>query len=127
MHLELRAEHISNEVCAQLPCLKAILSKLVLHAAALRVELEVGFDPDQWRKVVDASETAAENIEACNDREIGVNVNKRKVHRQFELRIVRSGFCGCVLRPGDQGDKCESGDCNALKSVHHYLFSSLGG
>src|SRR5271165_850053 len=100
MLLDLRAEHIGHEVCAELTCRIAVMFECVPHAGALGVELEIGFDSYQRREVPDTSKAAAENIETGDLGKVGVNIDEGEVDGNFILR--KSGRCclGCTLCTG---------------------------
>src|SRR5271166_3459210 len=83
--LNLRSEHIGEQVAAHVSQELSVLSQLL--AAALGVAHEIGLYSKQRREVVDESAAATEDVEAGDDRLIGVDVNERKTYWYLELGV----------------------------------------
>src|SRR5271165_4022022 len=83
--LNLRSEHVGEEVAAHVSHERAVLIKLL--AAALGIALEIGLNPNQRGEVVDESTAATENVETGDRRLIGVNVNERKTYWHFDFGV----------------------------------------
>ena len=84
--LDLGPEHVGKQVAAHISQELAVLSKPL--ATALGVPHEIGLNAEDRADVVDEAAATTEYVEAGQGRLIGMNVNERKTHRDFELRVV---------------------------------------
>src|ERR1035441_6815974 len=100
--LDLGAEHVSEDIAIGLACI-AQSGQLVLQAAALGVAGEIGLNADPRGHVIHKAAAATEDVETGELADAGVNVDKRKAHRNFELGVIL-----CYCRHGDQKRKCDN-------------------
>src|SRR5271167_50148 len=84
--LNLRSEHIGEQVAAYVSHELPVLIKLL--ACALGVAHEISLYPHQMGEVVDECAAATEHVEAGEGRLIGVDINERKTYRYFELGVL---------------------------------------
>src|SRR5208337_4203348 len=82
--LNLRSEHIGEQVAAYVSQGLPVLNQLL--AGALGVAHEIGLYPKQRGEVIDKTAAAAEHVKTGEGRLIGVDVHERKAYRHFELR-----------------------------------------
>src|SRR5208283_2274549 len=101
--LNLRSEHIGEQVAAHVSYELPVLSQLL--AAALGVAHQVGLDADHRSKVIDKTATATEDVETGEAGSIGVDVNERETHRYFEFGVL-------VLGDRGHGQQEHEADCN---------------
>lgn len=91
--LDLGAKHVGEKVAGRSSHDLPVLTDLL--PAALGIAHEVSLDADPRSYVVNESTAATENVEASDASGLGVNVDKGKAHRNFELRhILREGSHG---------------------------------
>src|ERR1700690_4042007 len=83
--LDLRSEHVGEQVAAHISHELPVLIKLL--AAALGVALEIGLNPKQRREVVNETAAATENVETAEAGHLRVDVNKREPHRYFGFGV----------------------------------------
>ena len=81
--LKLRPEHVGEDVTAELTDGVAIMDQRILNAAALGVALEVSFDANHWRELVDETAAAAEDVEAGDGGDVGMHVDEGEPDRDL--------------------------------------------
>src|SRR5664279_4562426 len=83
MLLNLWSEHVGEQIATHVSQELPVLNQLL--AGALGVAHEIGLDAEERRKVIDKTPAATEDVETGEERLIGVDVDERETHRDFEL------------------------------------------